>query len=150
MPADFSSQSNGSEGKKFCCKGLWPYDLIRKMVCPANSFSCPSRAVFQCPPCRLGTSCWWPATGPRILGGRDACRVTSCGKRSTINFLKSQKTLWFYSLRAHWFPSASPVRKNVFSERVVMQWNPSGFPGRWGCPRPWRHPRTMETWHLGT
>jgi len=53
------------------------------MVCPASPFSCPSRAVFQCPPCRSGTSCWWPATGPRTLGGRDAYRATACRERST-------------------------------------------------------------------
>lgn len=56
---------------------------VRKMVCPASPFSCPSQAVFQCPPCRSGTSCWWPATGPRTLGGRDAYRATACRERDT-------------------------------------------------------------------
>lgn len=53
-------------------------------MCPASPFSCLSRAVFQCPLCKSGTSCWWPATGPRTLGGRDAYRATACRERRSI------------------------------------------------------------------
>lgn len=68
---------------KFCCKGLWPYDLVRKMVHPAGSFSCRSQVVFQCPLCRLGTSCWWLATDPHTLGEIDAYTVNACKRRIT-------------------------------------------------------------------
>jgi len=53
----------------------------RKLRESTGAINCRGSVGCQCPLCRWGTSCWWPATGPHTPGGRGACRVISCGHR---------------------------------------------------------------------
>lgn len=43
----------------------------------AGAINCRGSAGSQCPLCRWGIFCWWPATGPHMPGERGACRVIS-------------------------------------------------------------------------
>lgn len=53
--------------------------VVGNSVGVENLISCRGAAASRCQLDRLDTSCWSPAIGPRSLGGRGACRVTSCG-----------------------------------------------------------------------
>lgn len=42
-----------------------------------GAINCRGSVGSQCPLCRWGIFCWWPATGPHTPGGRGACKVIS-------------------------------------------------------------------------
>lgn len=101
IPLSQLSQKAGSlsdaEGEEGCLAELPPAEggngeLTRPDPKPQEStgaINCRGSAGSQCPLCRWGISCWWPATGPHTPGGRGACRVISCRhRRDTVRVLK--------------------------------------------------------------
>lgn len=93
-----------SEGRLVdCCRGeegclaeLPPeggnVELTRKIQsCRSRqgAINCRGSVGSQCPLCRWGIFCWWPATDPHTPGGRGACTVISYGhKRDKVPILK--------------------------------------------------------------
>lgn len=57
-----------------------------------GAINCQGSVGFQCPLCRWGISCWWPATDPHTPDGTGACMVISCRyKRDKVLILNEIK-----------------------------------------------------------